>query len=173
MDLLLCGIPTCSTVYVKNFHVYGARPSLLWCVMVEWMTRVVRRLASAVTRTRIKATPPPPPPSTFIASLVQPTSLPQDLAPTGPFQMGITSAHVNFINNTLPKAIEEAESVMTPTQQRQLELQRNQVRKVIGLENANAKGVLVYNIQQAVGAFKRKAHDTGSPEVQGMLYSID
>lgn len=41
------------------------------------------------------------------------------------------------------------------------------IKKIIGLQNANAKAVQLYNIQKAIDWFKRKEGDTGSPEVEG------
>lgn len=43
-------------------------------------------------------------------------------------------------------------------------------KKIISLQNGNAKAVQLWNIHQAIDWFKRKEGDTGSPEVQGKIY---
>jgi hypothetical protein len=43
-------------------------------------------------------------------------------------------------------------------------------KKIISLQNGNAKAVQLWNIHQAIDWFKRKEGDTGSPEVQGNIY---
>lgn len=43
------------------------------------------------------------------------------------------------------------------------------LQKMVGLQNANAKAVQIWNVHQAIDWFKRKEGDTGSPEVQGKV----
>ncbi|KAL1929756.1 hypothetical protein VTP01DRAFT_1894 [Rhizomucor pusillus] len=46
------------------------------------------------------------------------------------------------------------------------------IKKIIGLQNANAKAVQLYNIQKAIDWFKRKEGDTGSPEVEAAILTV-
>lgn len=41
------------------------------------------------------------------------------------------------------------------------------LRKIVSLQNGNAKSVQIWNVHQAIDWFKQKEGDTGSPEVQG------
>ncbi|KAJ2846796.1 hypothetical protein IWW36_004177 [Coemansia brasiliensis] len=52
------------------------------------------------------------------------------------------------------------------------EVQSDIVRRVVALENSNAKGVVHYNIRRAVETFGRSADDSGSPEVQAAVWTV-
>ena len=41
------------------------------------------------------------------------------------------------------------------------------MKKLVGLQNGNAKSVQLWNIQRTIDWFQKKPGDTGSPEVQG------
>ncbi|KAI7905030.1 uncharacterized protein BX663DRAFT_501423 [Cokeromyces recurvatus] len=45
-------------------------------------------------------------------------------------------------------------------------------QKIIGLQNANAKAIQIWNVHQAIDWFKRKEGDTGSPEVQAAILTV-
>ncbi|CAO3597304.1 unnamed protein product [Absidia cylindrospora] len=46
------------------------------------------------------------------------------------------------------------------------------LKKMIGLQNGNAKAVQLWNVHQAIDWFKRKYGDTGSPEVQAAILTV-
>lgn len=46
------------------------------------------------------------------------------------------------------------------------------LQKIIGLQNANAKAVQIWNVHQAIDWFKQKEGDTGSPEVQAAILTV-
>ncbi|KAJ2614553.1 hypothetical protein H4S08_001670 [Coemansia sp. RSA 1365] len=51
-------------------------------------------------------------------------------------------------------------------------VQSDIVRRVVALENSNAKGVSQYNINTAVEMFGRSEGDSGSPEVQAAVWTV-
>ncbi|KAI8089583.1 uncharacterized protein BX664DRAFT_333391 [Halteromyces radiatus] len=46
------------------------------------------------------------------------------------------------------------------------------LRKMVSLQNGNAKAVQLWNVHQAIDWFKRKEGDTGSPEVQAAILTV-
>ncbi|KAJ2082154.1 hypothetical protein H4R24_001782 [Coemansia sp. RSA 988] len=51
-------------------------------------------------------------------------------------------------------------------------VQSDIVRRVVALENSNAKGVSRYNVHTAVEMFGRTEGDSGSPEVQAAVWTV-
>ncbi|KAJ2159949.1 hypothetical protein GGF46_002613 [Coemansia sp. RSA 552] len=51
-------------------------------------------------------------------------------------------------------------------------VQADIVRRVVALENSNAKGVTHYNIARAIQTFGRRTGDSGSPEVQAAVWTV-
>ncbi|KAJ1761558.1 hypothetical protein LPJ77_001950 [Coemansia sp. RSA 2523] len=51
-------------------------------------------------------------------------------------------------------------------------MQGDIVRRIVALENSNAKGVVHYNIRRAVETFGRSEGDSGSAEVQAAVWTV-
>ena len=115
--------------------------------------------------------------NTAAASLNEPTD---NSAATNSSQKGtsnqyhsfITSEEVDLVCNVAPKAavdLDKGHNRLVSSQQqiKQAECQGEIVKKIVSLENADAKAATHLNIKKAVETFARDSKDTGSPEVQG------
>ncbi|ORY99200.1 hypothetical protein BCR43DRAFT_455711 [Syncephalastrum racemosum] len=73
----------------------------------------------------------------------------------------------NVVEKSRLSAVEGVEEALKHEQTKVEQLQ-----KIVGLQNGNAKAVQLWNVQRALQWFQRKEGDTGSPEVQAAVYTI-
>ncbi|RUS35355.1 hypothetical protein BC938DRAFT_471638 [Jimgerdemannia flammicorona] len=109
-------------------------------------------------------------PSAFLDSLARPTP-PTDPAVPPPqgsaWQYLLTAEEEQFLFMDTPLIVAElAADGSNSTVERERE-KAGVVKRIVGLGNASAKAVGVWNVRRAVEYFGRKVGDTGNSEVQG------
>lgn len=82
----------------------------------------------------------------------------------------LTDKDVHFLQHTIPEAIRSREGQVMPVQERRMFEQAEHLDRLISLSNANARGQMLWKIQQVISMLGRKEADTGSPEVQGIIF---
>ncbi|KAJ2670768.1 hypothetical protein IWW42_003801 [Coemansia sp. RSA 1085] len=98
-------------------------------------------------------------------------------ARSGKFLSSVDAEEMRMVTEAAPRAAAGAGGLFgagilpSPAENRP-EVQGDIVRRVVALENANAKGVVHYNIRRAVETFGRAAGDSGSPEVQAAVWTV-
>jgi hypothetical protein len=109
-------------------------------------------------------------PAPFFNTLHTPASAYTSTTTTG-YQHFLTEADQQFLFQETPKRFVEASHMAAVDgMEEALKAENKKVetmQKLVGLQNANAKAVQIWNVHQAIDWFKQKEGDTGSPEVQG------
>lgn len=110
-------------------------------------------------------------PAPFFNTLHTPASAYQQVEEQTGYQHFLTEQDKQFLFEETPKRVVES-SHMAAIDGMDEALKNEKVKvetmqKIIGLQNANAKAVQIWNVHQAIDWFKLKEGDTGSPEVQG------
>ncbi|KAI8979045.1 hypothetical protein BDF20DRAFT_905904 [Mycotypha africana] len=82
-------------------------------------------------------------------------------------QLLFKDAPRQYINENHLSAVEGMEQALV-----QEESKVNMVKRMVALQNGNAKAVQLWNIHRAIDWFKRKEGDTGSPEVQAAILTV-
>lgn len=95
---------------------------------------------------------------------------------TNDYQHFLTKQDADFLFEETPKKMVES-NAMAAVEGMKEALKSEQVKveslkKIVSLQNGNAKSVQIWNVHQAIDWFKRKEGDTGSPEVQGKLTNL-
>jgi hypothetical protein len=112
-------------------------------------------------------------PAPFFSTLHTPASA---YAATSDYQHFLTRKDADFLFKQTPKTRVEANAMAavdgleeaTKAEQANVET----MRKLVSLQNGNAKSVQLWNVHKAIDWFKRKEGDTGSPEVQGKTETL-
>ncbi|RUP50782.1 hypothetical protein BC936DRAFT_137682 [Jimgerdemannia flammicorona] len=114
-------------------------------------------------------------PSAFLDSLARPTP-PTDPAVPPPqgsaWQYLLTAEEEQFLFMDTPLIVAElAADGSNSTVERERE-KAGVVKRIVGLGNASAKAVGVWNVRRAVEYFGRKVGDTGNSEVQAAILTV-
>ncbi|KAI8888943.1 hypothetical protein K501DRAFT_239699 [Backusella circina FSU 941] len=92
------------------------------------------------------------------------------------FQHFLTKEDQQFLFEDVPKKAVEANhlaAVEGMDEALKSEMEKVEAfKKIISLQNGNAKAVQLWNMHQAIDWFKRKEGDTGSPEVQAAILTV-
>ncbi|KAI8379766.1 uncharacterized protein BYT42DRAFT_569944 [Radiomyces spectabilis] len=92
------------------------------------------------------------------------------------YQHFLTQADKQFIFEQTPKdTIESSHLAAVDGVEEALKHEQakiDAVKKIVSLQNGNAKAVQLWNIQKAIEWFQRKEGDTGSPEVQAAILTV-
>ncbi|KAJ2345828.1 hypothetical protein IWW50_005586 [Coemansia erecta] len=99
-------------------------------------------------------------------------------ADSGRFACHVQADEVKLVTGVAPRAaiagvggVFGSNFMRTPAEN-SAETQGDIVRRIIALENSNAKGVVHYNIKRAVDTFGRTEGDSGSAEVQAAVWTV-
>lgn len=134
---------------------------------------LAKRAAKIAEFERSKPSPIVSKPTPFFDTLHTPATA---YASTSDCQHFLTEADRQFLFEKTPRdtveatnlsAVEGADEALKQEQKK-----ADMLKKIVGLQNGNAKAVQLWNIQRAIDWFKRKEGDTGSPEVQGINVHI-
>lgn len=108
-------------------------------------------------------------PAPFFNSLHTPASA--YASQSNGFQHFLSEEDQQFLFEETPKkAVESSHMAAVDGMEEALKAEHQKVdalKKIVSLQNGNAKSVQIWNIHQAIDWFKQKEGDTGSPEVQG------
>ncbi|KAI8050813.1 hypothetical protein BDF22DRAFT_693554 [Syncephalis plumigaleata] len=146
--------------------------------------RFASRRASKVKANQqrnLPETPKEAPISPFISSLLASTnankttpinaSLEQNSATPLLIQHHVTLEEYQLATSDLPTSITESPTTWAGEKEH-VKQQAEQVRRIIGLDTANSKEIVRWNVQKAVDEFGRAEADTGSPEVQAAVWTV-
>jgi hypothetical protein len=152
----------------------------------EQQIRFASRRASKIKANQLRnvtETPKEAPISPFVLSLLTPNSVRQSITNANKetsasaslertistpllVQHHITLEEYQLATSDLPTSIVESPTAWAGDKDH-VKQQAEHVRRIIGLETANSKEIVRWNVQKAVDEFGRGEADTGSPEVQG------
>ncbi|KAJ2778539.1 hypothetical protein H4R18_004536 [Coemansia javaensis] len=98
-------------------------------------------------------------------------------ADSGKYACHVQPDEIRLVTEVAPKAMAGSSSafgayLMGDAASGDPGVQSDIVRRIVALENSSAKGVLRYNVRQAVAAFGRTDGDSGSPEVQAAVWTV-
>ncbi|KAJ1836298.1 hypothetical protein LPJ63_000435 [Coemansia sp. RSA 2711] len=98
-------------------------------------------------------------------------------ADSGQYACLVEPSEVRLITDVAPKAASGTDGIfgselLPGLGHNSLKTQGDIVRRIVALENSNAKGVIQYNIQRAVETFGRAEGDSGSAEVQAAVWTV-
>ncbi|KAJ2958966.1 hypothetical protein NQZ79_g5520 [Umbelopsis isabellina] len=134
---------------------------------------LAKRAALAAEFERTKPSPVVAAPTPFYASLHTPETV---LQSTEAYQHGLTDDEAKLLFEKAPEAITDiTKSSVVRSKEEALKDEQHKgdiVKKIISLQNANAKAIQLWNTQRCIEWFGRKEGDTGSPEVQAAILSV-
>ncbi|KAI9470749.1 MAG: hypothetical protein EXX96DRAFT_585610 [Benjaminiella poitrasii] len=137
---------------------------------------LAKRAAKLAEFERTKPSPVVSKPAPFFNKLITPAAAYQQVEEQQGYQHFLTTDDQTFLFEETPKklveqnhmaAVDGMEEALKAEQQKLTTFQ-----KIIGLQNANAKAIQIWNVHQAIDWFKRKEGDTGSPEVQAAILTV-
>ncbi|KAG2230713.1 hypothetical protein BDF21DRAFT_365185 [Thamnidium elegans] len=115
-------------------------------------------------------------PAPFFNVLHTPASAYQQVENQTGYQHFLTEEDKKFLFEETPKkAVESSHMAAVDGIDEALKSEKAKVetlQKIVGLQNANAKAVQIWNVHQAIDWFKLKEGDTGSPEVQAAILTV-
>lgn len=113
-------------------------------------------------------------PAPFFNALHTPASAYQQVENQTGYQHFLTEEDQKFLFEETPKtSVESNHMAAIDGLDEALKTEKTKVealQKIVGLQNANAKAVQIWNVHKAIDWFKLKEGDTGSPEVQGSYH---
>ncbi|KAJ2449400.1 hypothetical protein EV183_004912 [Coemansia sp. RSA 2336] len=98
-------------------------------------------------------------------------------ARSGKYLSSVDADEMRMVTDAAPRAVAGdgglfGTGILPSAAENRPDVQGDIVRRVVALENSNAKGVVHYNIRRAVETFGRAAGDSGSPEVQAAVWTV-